>query len=937
MRGMVRYFMVTAIALLCCATFVACGSCNKEHIHEFDAREILAEATCVSEGVTVMRCKACDYTEIEKIEKTMHEYVIIRDVEATCFVAGETEEKCIICGSVKINKKPIIQHKFEECVVNANCENGGYTERKCLLCGFTEREETGEPTGHLFELVGKIRGDCGKPFVMVYKCSACEILKNENSDEIVPHVFMKEKIAPTCVSSGSVTEKCLYCIESSSEELPPAGHSLTVEKTQSTCCEKGKLICYCTNENCGYVDQTISLDYAAHIMKITVDGTERFIYSRDGVNLYSDPDCKNLISSALCNVIIDGKHFVCEKSQQCGMVVSGTPHEIISVDTSTCEENGVYSEICNKCGKVTVSYGVTAKGHNDTGVAHLCVKNEALTIKYRETGGASDLEICYVCPDCKKYIPVVPHVADIDENEVTCVNSQKCTECGEVLLTKDHTAPELTCVSSKNDGYYYCIVCQNFAMGKLTDHNFELVEEKAAGCKSDKVCNYKCECGKTDTQTITGTAIGHLVPAGRYVCVKDINVSDDYFAYYGILKDMAFICERCDEYVEVAPHELNCLVSEATCLQNQHCNICGKVFLEIPHEVPKYTCVSTKNDGFYYCKNCNEVPLGSLNVHNFIIEETRMAATCNENAKILYRCKCGLVNGDGFVETEGTKIGHKFPQYSITAKSNCGYGHLLHFYGFCCQNENCDLDFSLLVDENGDIYCLNLNKYIMSNGYSEDMICDERTGVASDKKVLSVLSCCEKTGYRYVPVAHSYGEQPVDEKDVEVNGKLYRYVASTCATQGSALFCCEKCYEYKYSENVMPLNPANHESPLLICGEHCEKCAPENSDCSFAFEIIVLRSDGREAVKNGLKLSAVYNLRFMSSNNRMIEKNDSGEVYFVLSDDFIAAIEMSIGPTYATAAAASIGNLKESFDWSDVRLYKNKFNSITVYIGGQNE
>lgn len=937
MRGIIKYFTVTAIALLCCTAFAACGGCNNEHSHEFGAIEIVEEATCVSEGVTVIRCKTCDYTEIGKTEKTTHDYVMVRNVESTCYVAGETEEKCTICGSVKITKKPIAQHAFEECVVNADCERGGYTERKCLTCGFTEREETDEPTGHQFKLTGKIRGDCQKPFVLVHKCSACGILKNENSDEIAPHVFMEEKVAPTCVSAGSVTEKCVYCLESTIEELPPTGHSFEVEKTQSTCCEKGKLIRYCTNENCGYIDQSITLDYAAHIMKITVDGTERFIYSKDGVNLYSDPDCKNLISSALCNVIKGDMHFVCEKSQQCGMIVSAIPHEIISVNTSTCEKSGVYSEMCNKCGKVTVSYDVAAKGHNDTGVAHLCVKNEALTVKYHEMGGASDTDICYVCPDCKKYIPIVPHVADINENEVTCVNPQKCTECGEVILTKEHTAPELTCISVRNDGYYYCAVCQNYAMGELTDHDYELVGEKPAGCESDKVCNYKCKCGKTETRTIAGTATGHAVPAGRYVCVKDPDASAEYFTLYGIQKDVAFICERCAEYVEIAPHELNCLPSEVTCLQNQHCNTCGKVFLERPHEVPEYTCVSTKNDGFYYCKNCNVVPLGSLTLHEFNVEETRIAATCSDNAKILYRCKCGLVNSDGFIEMEGTKTGHKLPEYSITAKSNCEYGHLLHFYGFCCQNENCDLDFSLLADDNGDIYCLNLNKYVMSNGYSEDMIYDERTGVASDRKVLSILSCCENTGYCYVPTTHSYGEQPVDVKDVEVNGVLYRYVASTCATPGSALFCCEKCFEYKYCENVMPLNPANHEGPLLICEEHCEKCAPENSDCGFAFEIIVLRGDGTEAVKNGLKLSAVYNFRFMSANDRMREVDSAGEVYYVLSDKFIADSEMSIGPTYATAAAASTGNPAESFDWSSVKLYKNKFNSITVYIGGQNE
>lgn len=934
-----KYF--AALLSIVCMIFCFAGCGERMHVHEFGAAETVAESNCISEGVLSYSCIDCGFIKLEKTEKLRHDYVFKKSEAPTCVSAGIILEECSVCGNVKVEEIPVKPHEFEVRTVEADCVNRGFIVKTCSVCDFYLTEYTEAAKGHEFSLVGEIRGECLNPFIEIYKCSECGASENKNSENIAEHVFETHVTEPTCVSVGTILKKCVYCDKTSVTEIPAGGHRLSVEKTNATCCSNGKIISYCQNEGCGYIEQTLILDYSAHIMSIIVNDEECFIYSRDGLNLYSDPDCINLISSAACSDMGAGDiHFMCDRFEECGMKITAQPHDFVYTNTATCESNGIYSEICGKCGKVKTRYEVAAKGHNDNSVSHLCTVNVLLTEKYHEQGGDGDVGICYQCPDCGKFIPSIAHIPDLPAEDVNCFRSQKCIECGKILAVKEHTAPDLTCVSSKHDENYYCVVCKDYPMGKLTEHNFVLTGEIPAGCFSDKICKYSCGCGAVKENSVPGTATGHRLPSGVFICNVNYEASSEYEALYGIEKDIACKCTECGFFIETVPHELNCMPDEVTCLQNQHCLICGEIFAERQHEMPDFTCVSSKNDGFYYCKSCNTIQLGAVTEHEFDIEKERFAATCGENARVMYSCICGTDNPDGYVEAFGTKTGHRLPEYKITADLNCQFGHLLHFNGdYICSNNNCKMDFSGLVNKNGDIYCLDIYNYLLRNGYSGDFVLNEQTGLASGNSVLSMLNCCEKSGYCYLSEQHKYGIDPFIREDAEVEGVWYDYMVSTCSVKGSALFCCEKCFDYEYRNNVLPLDPGNHENELLPCGEHCESCAPPDSTCGFAFEITVLRSDGKPAVINGLPVYAFYNISFMLNGNRMVETVDpvTNEKYYVLTDKFIADTELTIGPAFASAEDAAVGDLSKTFDWTEIRLYKNKVNSVIVYIGGVNE
>ena len=928
--------LLPVIAAAILLTSAAC-SCEEKHTHDMSISETVVSPTCISEGAVVYRCSGCDYSEIKTLPVLEHDYEE-KYTPPTCVSPGIRERKCSVCGDTETEIIAPSDHAFTETVKEADCVARGYVLRRCENCGYSEIEYTAEAKGHVFEQTGEIRGACTEPFIEIYKCSECGVLENRESDKIAGHVFLTEVKQSTCVQEGYEEKKCVYCSFSERVVLPASGHKFATEKQSATCCEKGSIIKYCVNPGCGIIEQEITLDYAAHIMSVIVDGEERFVYSRDGINVYSDPDCVNQISASACNDFGGGMHFLCVRSGICGMAVPAEEHTMSPRDTATCTQPGEYNEVCVKCGYATPARYSPAKGHNSSSVHHLCAVDEMLTAEYHALGGDDNISICYRCPDCREYIPSVPHRPDKEISQVSCDNPQSCLECGALLAVKEHTAPELTCVSAKGDGYYYCSVCKDYPMGELTEHQYVFSGEIPATCTQDRICIYKCACGRERSDKVADTALGHESPPGQYECVADADASAEYYALYGEHKDIAGKCLRCGEFIEVKPHKLSCELEDVTCLNNQHCTVCGEIFAEKPHEMPEFTCISIKNDGYYYCKSCRTVPLGKVTPHDYTIETDRFEATCSENARIYYRCVCGAADPDGYKEEEGTMLGHRLPVFAQTAGLNCRKGHLLRFESYRCQNAGCNLDFSFLTDKNGEIYCLDINTYLYENGFADDFIADESTGTASDAMVISMLSCCRGSGYRFVPRAHILEPDPVALEDITVEGVFYRYVPSTCATHGSALFRCMECYAYVYAENTLPLDKNNHAGEILACNEHCAECAPEDAQCAFAFEILVYRGNGEEAIENGLKKSSVYSIGYMSANNRMTEVSDpvTGETYYKLTDSCIAEIILSNGPCFATADAALREDHNYLFDWSEVKLRKNAFNSITIYITGVN-
>ncbi len=926
-----RIVSICIAICFCCVLTLLC-SCAKNqttHEHEFVEKTIV-EATCVNEGVLERKC-LCGYTEIKTTNKLSHDYVVEKLVEATCEHDGYSVTTCNRCNKTVYEIKPKLAHDLVTTEVAADCFTRGYKLSACRNCDFSSLEYTTEaPLGHNFVLSGKIRVACEKPFEEIYKCPACGTTENRKTSEIAPHVFeITDSRDATCTSDGIIRRKCVYCDDSSTETIKATGHKTALIRIAPTCTSNGKLVYRCENAGCDYSENEQTIEKIAH--EYYSEKLLRSVYSYDGISLFLDFDCENQLSNAMCYEVESGIHFKCKN---CGFEKPSASHDTETVDTATCTDDGEKITVCSRCGEVFSSEKSAAKGHVHDENIFACSENEKLSDEYLAKTGKSE-RICYKCTACGTYVKSAEHTPDVEDDAVTCVRAQKCTVCGQTLKTRDHVAPLLTCVSVKSDEFYYCAVCGEYAMGKLTPHAYEHKSTIDATCTDNRKEVYECACNAIKTEEIENTAFGHRAPAqDMYVCRVSEEATREYFNLTGKDEPIAFKCLNCDQYVKVRDHEYNCLPEEVNCMQDRHCVICGYVDIKIPgHVLPEFTCVDTMNDGMYHCVVCGTV-LGVLTPHVYNHEAARLPATCKDNIKLKLTCNCGAVDPDNeFYEEPGTKLGHKLPDFKIDNAFDCENGHVLKFTVMKCLNEGCTLDFSDLADENGCIYCLALENYLSDNGFADDYIYDDNALCAGNRKVRTIASCCASTNYLFVSKRHDFGTEPFATSDyTDDDGVTYKYIPSTCVTNGSALYVCSACLKRYYNQN-MPLNPLKHEGETLYGGgKYCEKCVPEDYDREFVWELNVLRSDGSPALVYGLPLSDVYSAEFLEG--KLVEVNEGGVICYKFTDSYIAALtEMQY---YKDADSAKTENANGLFDWYSFRLYKNKRNVLTIYLAGEN-
>ena len=98
--------------------------------HAWDAGKVTKEATCTAEGEKTFTCTKCNKTKIEKIPMLAHkfgDYTITKP--ATCTEEGSKTRKCSVCGTTETVKSDKIAHNY----VNGVC-----TVCKAQEAGVTE-------------------------------------------------------------------------------------------------------------------------------------------------------------------------------------------------------------------------------------------------------------------------------------------------------------------------------------------------------------------------------------------------------------------------------------------------------------------------------------------------------------------------------------------------------------------------------------------------------------------------------------------------------------------------------------------------------------------------------------------------------------------------------------------------------------------------------
>lgn len=263
-----------------------------------------------------------------------------------------------------------------------------------------------------------------------------------------------ETSAPTCEADGEKANVCADCDHVFTTEVVPAlGHEYDngVVTKKPTCEEDGVVTITCTRTDCG--------DFYTEVIPATN-------HKYDAGEVVLDPTCE---ATGI-------KRFTCQ-NEGCydyyDIDLPATGHNYTTVVTKApaCEEEGVETTTCDRCGDFTTA-PIPATGHAyDAGV----VTTEATC----EVDG----EMTYTCANCgDAYTEVIPAIGhnyvEAVTKPATCIDAGKkthtCSNCGDAYETTfagEHRIATATvnptCDAAGKTGEW-CVICNQF-VGAVTE------------------------------------------------------------------------------------------------------------------------------------------------------------------------------------------------------------------------------------------------------------------------------------------------------------------------------------------------------------------------------------------------------------------------------------------------------------------------------------
>ncbi len=269
-------------------------------------------------------------------------------------------------------------------------------------------------------------------------CATCDAFIKAGAvieSTTVPHTWsttMKVKKAATCQEEGIRAYYCTKCgafDDSRTETIKKTGHNWEFDGNKnSVSCESAnaQIVEKCTNEGCTET-RTVKLTKHTKLYKVfdptcTEDGYTQVTCKYCSTLNYKDPDS---IVKALGH---NADKLVIEKE-------------------ATCTENGIYKQVCSRCGEVDKITTIAAKGHDYT--KEVVTKDPTCPTADSTGKGTKELR-CSRCGDVKETteIPNLHTKGSWEATkyvglEATCVNDGvyyfKCNICGKDICKEDET------------------------------------------------------------------------------------------------------------------------------------------------------------------------------------------------------------------------------------------------------------------------------------------------------------------------------------------------------------------------------------------------------------------------------------------------------------------------------------------------------------------
>ncbi len=319
--------------------------------HDWGKGTVTKAPTCVDKGEITFKCTRCDGTRTEELDTIVHELTTVT-TDATCTTDGSVVTTCKHCDyevTTVIKKKGHTWADTPDSTVDAKCEQTGSATYKCLNC--TEEKTVEIPAlGHVYEAKEKVAPTCLTSGYTVYVCKHDNTHTYNVYDETQPatdHTWSGWTVVTNATedTDGLKEKECNICHKKAQEVIPAMKHNMTeVTRTESTCSSEGSIVYKCSVDHEGVVCSytlTVTLGKTAHTLK-----TE--------------------LTPATCEV----PGSVVTSCTKCDAVnettvLPATGHKYVGTVTTpaSCENEGVMTYVCENNAEHTYTEAIPATGH----------------------------------------------------------------------------------------------------------------------------------------------------------------------------------------------------------------------------------------------------------------------------------------------------------------------------------------------------------------------------------------------------------------------------------------------------------------------------------------------------------------------------------------------------------------------------------------------
>ncbi len=231
---------------------------------------------------------------------------------------------------------------------------------------------------HDYVLKESVPALCDESGASTYECLFCG---DSYSEEVPPagHEYVKSENYATCTQKGSITYTCIRCGDSWSEETPAKGHDYEESMVSPTCTEDGYTLLTCSRCDAAYrtdIQKALGHDYKKTVISPTCEkgGYTKYVCIKCGHSFTGDrtqpaghafvPDDKASIpSTCIKKGIRKYRCTACGKTIEEELPLSGHVYRISKVDP-TCTKEGYTHHICSVCGYSWKSEKKNALGHD---------------------------------------------------------------------------------------------------------------------------------------------------------------------------------------------------------------------------------------------------------------------------------------------------------------------------------------------------------------------------------------------------------------------------------------------------------------------------------------------------------------------------------------------------------------------------------------------